>query len=223
MKNNYRRKDAVIVMIVLAVFLYAIMIILICFLALIPMIRSADPDRDGIQRYFNLIVYGTCFLVMGMNLNVFTANNLVKEKAQRIVESILAAPVGVRRMWLARSLAVFIPGLVLSEVFSLITYFAFNCFIIAPRVGFIISPLLIVNGFIIVPLLYFPLSCLVILVGLTGNPISGNIIAQVYYSALITVVINLVVRADINVGSVHCAIITLSLSVFTVLLIAVRG
>jgi len=56
-----------------------------------------------------LIVYGTGLLAMGMNLNVFTANNLVKEKAQRLFESILAGPWESARSD-GQELAVFLRG-----------------------------------------------------------------------------------------------------------------
>jgi len=41
----------------------------------------------------------------------------------------------------------------------------------------------------------------VLLVGLSANPISGNVIANVAFSVLVTLVINLVARAGLDVGS----------------------
>ena len=152
-------------------------------------------------RYLGLIVYGSGLLAMGMNLNVFTANNLVKEKTQRLFESILAGPVEARTLWLAKSLAVFLPGLVLCETFAIVSLLGVNALIVTPRMGFLASPTMIFNGLALVPILYFPLCCLVLLVGLSANPISGNVIANVAFSALVTLVINLVARGGLDVGS----------------------
>jgi hypothetical protein len=212
-RNSYRLKVAVIVMFGLSVLLIAGLIALVCVLAIVPATRSAGPNAAEVSRYLALIVYGTGLLAMGMNINVFTANNLVREKAQRLVESILAGPVGVRTLWMAKSLAVFLPGLVLCEAFAIAAFLAVNTLIVAPRMAVPISPAMIFNGLALVPILYFPLCCLVLLVGLTGNPISGNVIANIAFSVLVTLVINLVTRGGLDVGS----------SLFTLLHLALTG
>lgn len=168
-----------------------------------------------------MIVYGTGLFAMGINLNVFTANNLVKEKAQRLFESILAGPVGVRTLWMAKSLAVFLPGLVLSEAFAIGSFLGVNALIIAPRMGFLASPTMIFNGLALVPILYFPLCCLVLLVGLSANPISGNVIANIAFAALVTLVINLVSRAGLDVGSSVFTLVHLGLAGGVALLVFV--
>jgi len=212
-RNSYRLKAAVFVMFGLSVLLIAGLIALVCILAILPQTRSPNPNADAIARFLGLIVYGTGLLAMGMNLNVFTANNLVKEKAQRLFESILAGPVGVRTLWMAKSLAVFLPGLVLCEAFAIGSFLGVNGLIIAPRIGFLASPAMIFSGLALVPILYFPLCCLVLLVGLSANPIAGNVIANVAFATLVTLVINLVIRAGLDVGS----------SVFTVVHLALAG
>jgi hypothetical protein len=60
--------------------------------------------------------------------------------------------------------------------------------------------------------LFFPLSCLVILVGLAGNPVSGNVIANIAFSGLITLGINLVIRAGLDMASPAFALGNLALA-----------
>jgi hypothetical protein len=213
LRNSYRLKGAVFVMFGVSVLLIAGLMALVCVLAIVPETRSPNPNAAEAARYLGLIVYGTGLLVMGINLNVFTANNLVKEKAQRLFESILAGPVGVRTLWMAKSLAVFLPGLVFCEAFAIASFLGVNTLIIAPRMGFLASPTMIFNGLALVPILYFPLCCLVLLVGLSANPISGNVIANIAFAALVTLLINLVTRAGLDVGS----------SVFTLVHLALAG
>lgn len=198
---NYRMKSAVLVMLGLMVFFLALVLVLLCALVLIPQLRAPEPDHGEIGRYLGLILYSTALIAMGMHFNVFTANNLVKEKAQRIHESILAGPVGLRTLWAAKSLAVFLPGFIMAELLVLGVFLGLNGLLLAPRLGFLASPSLVASGFLLVPLLYLPLSFLVLLVGLSGNPVSANVIAQVLFSVLITLTINLVVRAGLDVSS----------------------
>ena len=173
-RNSYRLKVAVFLMLGLSVLLIAGLIALVCVLVIVPQVRSPSPSTAEVARYLGLIVYGSGLLAMGMNLNVFTANNLVKEKTQRLFESILAGPVEARTLWLAKSLAVFIPGFVLCEGFAIASWLAVNALFLTPRIGFLAPASMIVNGLALVPILYFPLCCLVLLVGLSANPDLGQ-------------------------------------------------
>ena len=224
-RNSYRQKAVLAVMAGLAVLLLAVLVVLVSNLAIAPLLRADAPDAAAVSRYLSLLAFGAAFIGMGMNLNVFTANSLVKEKAQGLYESLLAAPVGVRRFWSAKSLAVFLPGLVLGEAMALAVYLGVDLFLVAPRLGFLASPGMLVAAFVLVPILYLPLSYLVILVGLVGNPVSGNVIANVVFSGLITVLINLVARGGVSPDSpgfaLACACVAL---VETVLVLALgRG
>jgi len=89
---------------------------------------------------------------------------------------------------------------------------AVNSLFVTPRIGFLAPAAMIFNGLALVPILYFPLCCLVLLVGLSANPISGNVIANVAFSVLVTLVINLVARAGFDVGSSAFALAHLALA-----------
>jgi hypothetical protein len=211
-RDSYRRKAVALVMLCFSAFFVAGFVALICALVVLPLARSPDPDRGEVARYLALLVYGSGFIAMGMNLVIFTANTLVKEKAQRIYESILGGPVGVRELWMAKSLAIFLPALAISTAVSLATLLGVEGLIVAPRMGFLASSGMILNGLVLVPILFFPLSCLVILVGLAGNPVSGNVIANIAYSGLITLGINLVTRAGLDMASPAFALGNLALA-----------
>ena len=221
MRNSYRLKSAVFVMLGVAAFLIAGLIALVCVLVIVPETGSPNPNAAEVARYLGVIVYGAGLVAMGINLNVFTANNLVKEKAQRLFESILAGPVGVRTLWMAKTLAVFLPGLVLCEAFAIASFLGVNALIIAPRMGFLSSPAMIFNALALVPILYFPLCCLVLLVGLSANPIAGNVIANIAFAVLVTLVINLVIRAGLDVGSSVFTLVHLALAAGVGLLVLV--
>jgi len=210
-RNSYRLKPFVLAtMLGLAVFFIVGFVALVCALAIVPETRSANPDAAKIARYLAMLVYGSGFIAMGLNVNIFTANSLVKEKAQRIHESILGAPVGVRKLWMAKSLAVFLPGLALCELFSIATFVGVEALVIAPRMGFVVSAATLLSGLALVPIAYFPICCIVILVGLAGNPVSGNVIANVAFSTLIALTMNLATRAGLDLGSPAFALANLA-------------
>ena len=52
-------------------------------------------------------------------MNVFAFQSMTKEKSRGNIESLLATPVSVKNIWVAKSLAVFIPGMVLGEILTL--------------------------------------------------------------------------------------------------------
>lgn len=211
-RESYRHKAVVIVMLGFSVFFIAAFIALVCFFAILPQARSLEPNSGEVSRYLALLVYGSGFIAMGMNLIIFTANILVKEKAQRIYESILGGPVGVRKLWLAKSLGVFLPGLAFCEIIAIAAFLGVDALIIAPRMGFLASPAMLLNGLALVPIVYFPFCCLVILVALAGNPVSGNVIANIAFTILITLAINLVTRAGLDMGSAAFALGNIALA-----------
>jgi len=222
-RNSYRQKAVLAVMAGLALLLLAVLVALVSTLAIAPLLRSASPDVAAVSRYLSLLAFGAAFIGMGMNLNVFTANSLVKEKAQGLYESLLATPVGVRRFWSAKSLTVFLPGLAIGEAMALAVYLGVDLLLVAPRLGFLASPGMLVAAFVLVPLVYLPLSYLVILVGLVGNPVSGNVIANVVFSGLITILINVVARGGVSPESPGFALACASVAVAEAVLVLVLG
>jgi ABC-2 type transport system permease protein len=218
-RGSYRLTAAILIMLSLIVLLIAGLLALVCALAIVPQTRSADPDASEVSRYLALILYTAALVAMGMNCIVFSSNVLVKEKAQRVFESLLAAPVGVRALWMSKTLAVFLPGLVLGEGLAVAAFLAVDLFLVMPRMGFIVSPLMIFNGLALAPILYFPVCCLVFLVGLQGNPISGNVIANVVLSTMIPLITNLAARTGLDVGSSLFAACHLALSAAVGLLV----
>jgi ABC-2 type transport system permease protein len=212
MRSHARLKVAVLLTLGLSVFLIAGLIALVGLLVIVPQARSPKPNTSELARYLGLVVYGSGLLTMGLTLNVFTANNLVKEKNQRLFESVLAAPVGARTLWLARTLAVFLPGLALCEVSAAASLLVVNAFFLTLGLPVFAPASTVVCGLLLVPVLYFPLCGVVLLTGLCGNPVSGNVIANVALSAVLTLVINLVVRAGMDVGSFSFALVHLTVA-----------
>jgi ABC-2 type transport system permease protein len=196
-RNNLKLKTVGIVFIIITLMLTALVVILFCILLIEPAVNKASPDRAELELYLNLVTYTTCFLALGINLNSYGFQSMTREKTRGNIESLLATPIKIKDIWIAKALAIFIPGLVVGEIFTLITLIAVNYVYFVPSVGFIINPWIAVNSFIAAPLVYLCLGLLAYLIGLTGKPATGNIIAQIFLPVVINIVAQLMIRTDI--------------------------
>jgi ABC-type Na+ efflux pump permease subunit len=150
--------------------------------------------------YLSLILFAINLLGLGVNLNAFAFQNLTREKSRGIIQSLLATPLNEKKVWLGKSLAIFLPGLMLGELLTLIGFVTINYLFFVPKMGFIINPWIIVSSFVAVPLTYLSLTLLVYLIGLTSKPANGNVISIIFLPLIITLVINLVLRSGLNAG-----------------------
>ena len=190
-RHTFRSRSAIFVWIILVLMLSGTATTLICVFLIAPAVEAQVVDRHVVELYLTLVVYFACLMGTGLALNVFTAQPMVKEKAQRTIESLLATPLKVREIWLAKSLAIALPGMLVGDVFGLVTLVVVNCVYVVPRMGFLITPQMAICSFVVVPAIFFSLSLLVHLVGLTGDAIVGAVIAQISVSIIATLMTNL--------------------------------
>jgi hypothetical protein len=113
----------------------------------------------------------------------------------------MATPLSVKDIWIAKSLAVFIPGMVLGEILSLAALLAVNYIYFVPEIGFVYTHWMALSSFLAVPLIYLCLSLLVHLIGLTGKPATSNIVVQIFLPIVLTLMINLTVRHILDAAS----------------------
>jgi ABC-type transport system involved in multi-copper enzyme maturation permease subunit len=223
MKNNFRLRAVAIV-------LTGIVFICVVGLAVLfgtqfirPEVNAAAPSRSVLENFLGLILFITSFISIGIYASVFAFQSMTREKARGNIQALLATPINPDNIWLGKSLGVFLPGLAFAVVMTLAALLAINYIYFVPRMGFIVTPWMIVSSFIAVPLVYLALSLLVHLVGLTGKPATGNVIAQIFLPVMIALMINLAVRNMPNVGSWLFAVILLSVAaVIGVIVLAIR-
>ena len=199
-KNNLRLKIALMIYIAITIICVLGLVIAICVFLIAPEMNTGLPDRSKLELYLGLIMYSTCFISLGVNLNAFATQSMTREKSRGNIESLLATPLEAKNIWIAKSIAIFIPGLILGEVLTFIVLIAVNYIYFIPEIGFILNPWLAVSSFLVTPLIYLFLSLLFHLVALTGKPATGNVIIQVFLPVAINLIINLVVR-NILVGN----------------------
>jgi ABC-2 type transport system permease protein len=200
-KNNLKSKALTIVFVCITLMIAVGLALFFCLLLIAPAMNVSVPDRTQMELYLSLIMYTTCIICLGINMNVFAFQSMTREKSRGNIESLMATPLSVKNIWIAKSLAVFIPGMVLGEILTLSALLAVNYIYFVPKIGFVYTHWIGLASFLAVPLLYLCLSLLVHLIGMTGKPATGNVVAQIFLPITLTLMINLVLRYVLDAAS----------------------
>jgi ABC-type Na+ efflux pump permease subunit len=200
-KNVLRMKTVIVVMIPVLLICVVGVALLLCLLAIGPEMAKASPDRAILGSYLGLTVYASAFITIGITLNSTIFQTMVREKARGNLAALLATPLEVTDIWVGKSLALFIPGLVLTIVLAVLSWFIVNVIYFVPDFGFIINWQMVVNSLIAVPLMYLLFGLLVHLIGFITKPATGNIIAQVFLPVMMNLAAQLVVRGVMDANS----------------------
>jgi ABC-type transport system involved in multi-copper enzyme maturation permease subunit len=219
-RNNLRSRNLIILFVGLAVMIVVALTLIFSLCEIGPELDKASPDKSHLELYLGLIMYLACLFGVGISINVFAVPSMTKEKTRGVIESLLATPLKPKGIWLAKSLAVFLPGLVLGWIFTIIALIAINYVYIVPEMGFVITPWIVVTTFVMLPLMYFCVSLLVHLVGLTGAPQSGNTIAQFFLPIVTALVIILTTNGVLDITSGYFTLINLGIAAVIGIVIA---
>jgi ABC-2 type transport system permease protein len=211
-RNNLRLK--IIIAMLIAVVLICIigLVLAFCLLAIAPAMEAEIPDRPTLEMYLSLIIYAACLIGLGVNMDVFAFQTMTREKSRGNIESLLATPLEASHIWIAKSLAVFLPGLVLGEVLAFISLMVVNYIYFVPEIGFLLNPWIAISSFFGVPLIYLSLSMLVHLIGLTGKPATGNVIVQVFLPVFTSLMINLGIHHVLDATSWYFTLTNLGIA-----------
>jgi ABC-type Na+ efflux pump permease subunit len=116
-----------------------------------------------------------------------TSAGLVFEKQKRSLESLLATPVGMKRIWMGKSLGASLSGTLVGLVMSVVAYCIIAFAEVYPKIHVAIAPggLAFLSGLVLVPITVFLVSLLVSYIQLVAtNPRMGNLV----YGLLLLVV-----------------------------------
>lgn len=194
MRTSFRSRAVAAVIAGVALMCVSGLTVLFGTLFIRPEVNKAAPDRSLLENYLGLVLFATSFICIGIYASVFAFQSLTREKERGCIQALLATPATPRDVWLGKSLGVFLPGLAFAVVTTLAAFLGVSCAYFIPDIGFIITPGMIVTSFVAVPLVYLAMTLVVHLVGLTGRPATGNVIAQVFLPVIVSLMINLGVR-----------------------------
>ncbi len=134
----------------------------------VPDIATAMPM---IEMIIGLIAYFLPLAVLMTFIWGFSNMVVIKEKVDGNIESLLATPMNPMEIWIGKSMAIFLPGYIISVLSTLIILLSVNFIIIIPATGDFILPvqsLLLI--FLINPLLFLALLLFIVLFSLANNP-----------------------------------------------------
>jgi ABC-2 type transport system permease protein len=181
-------------------------------------------DPAELANYLAMATYAATFLGCGLNMNVFTAGPLIREKRQRTLESVLATPAPLRGIWAARSFAVFLPSLVVGTVVGLISFLIWYAQLTAGGITPELPPVAFVSSFAVVPIVYLALSFLAQLIGLIGDAVGVNVLSSVFFPAVLSPMSNLAGRRVIPATSWWFVLVHVGLAlILTLVVFLLRG
>ncbi len=127
--------------------------------------------RPMLELILGLIAYFLPLTVLMAFIWAFSSLPVVKEKVNGNIASLMATTLTPREIWWGKSLAIFIPGYVISVISTMIVLVAVNLFVIVPATGDFLLPLpLFLLSLILNPLLLLGLLLFIILFSLANNP-----------------------------------------------------
>jgi ABC-2 type transport system permease protein len=212
LRSNMRLKVTIAVSVAVVLICIIGLFVAFCLLLITPAVQTVAPDIYKLETYLSLIIYAVCLIGLGVNMNAFAFQTMTREKSRGHIEALLATPLKASHIWIAKSLAVFLPGLVLGEILALLSLLLVNYIYFIPKTGFLLTLSIAVTGFVAVPLVYLSISLLVHLIGLTGKPATGNVIVQVFLPVFAALMINLGVRGVLDATSWQFTLVNLSIA-----------
>ena len=130
-----------------------------------------EAARPWLELIMGLIVYFLPLFVLIAFIWAFASLPITKEKVNGNIECLLATPLSPTALWMGKSLAIFLPGFVISVVATLVVVLAVNFTTITPATGdFVLPAPVLLIGFLINPLLFFGLLLFIVLFSLANNP-----------------------------------------------------
>ncbi len=118
-----------------------------------------QPDsaelRHAIQSFLCNIVYTLPLVLTMLFCSFLTAYSVTMDKAKRTLESLLATPLSLRQIWVGKSLAVALPGIVITLFILLLVLVVLNMVFVVPAIHSFIVPsaLSLVTALITIPVM----------------------------------------------------------------------
>jgi ABC-2 type transport system permease protein len=141
--------------------------------------QGADTTalREESRSYLNVIMYTLPMTLSMLFCTYLSAYALILEKAKRTLESLLSTPASLRQVWISKSMAVFMPSMVIAIFVLVVSVIALNVAVIIPKTGDFALPgvLPTITALLIIPVVTFGVVLVVSLLQLImSNPRIGN-------------------------------------------------
>lgn len=134
-------------------------------------LQVKEAAKPMLELIMGLISYFFPLFILMTFIWSFANFPIIKEKANGNIESLLATTLSPKEIFIGKSLAIFLPGFVISTVSTLIVLFSVNLITIRPVTGSLFLPVpLLLTSLVINPLLLLGLLLFIVLYSLARNP-----------------------------------------------------
>jgi len=152
------------------------------YTALVNRLLEQNAGQDAIhqasQIFLNSLAYTLPLMYSILICSIFAAYSVIVDKAKHNLDSLMATPVSLKKIWIAKSLAVTLPSVLIALAVSIVGYIAINIMRVVPLAGgFIVpDPAAIISAFILVPVLILAVVLIVVYLQLIlPNPRIANL------------------------------------------------
>lgn len=155
--------------------LFAAITIVASVIIVIVLRRQELPGKESVNPMLEMIIgligYFLPLSVLMTFIWAFANLTIIQEKLKGNIESLLATPLNPKEIWIGKTIAIFLPGYIISVVYTLVIILTVNFVVIIPATGNFILPVpLMLISILISPLLFLALLLFVVLFSLVNNP-----------------------------------------------------
>jgi ABC-type Na+ efflux pump permease subunit len=151
------------------------------YMALANQVKNSNGGHAALvqvsQFYINSLINTLPLWYAVFICTIFAAYSVIVDKARRNLESLMATPVSLNQIWMAKTLAVAFPSIVIALIETLLVYLVMSFAVISPTVGSVLIPdaVAIVTAVVLAPVLIFVIVAIVIYFQLVmANPRIAN-------------------------------------------------
>lgn len=123
---------------------------------------------------------------------------MTRQKTTGVIVSLMATPVGARRLWWTRAVALWLPSLGAGTLAAAGVLLALATLALPDGMALAVPGWTAAATWLVVPLAYLALSLVVTAVGLTSSPNAANAIGIAYYAGGSALLGNVMARAGLG-------------------------
>ncbi len=212
LKENLKRKELLILLGVMVVTIIPVMLGMSFGFKAILAEGPGEEMQVKLSWIMGMTCYLSAFLAVGIGVIIFISDPVTKEKARGTIESLMATPLKAKNVWLGKSLAAFLPSLILGLVLTFIIVAMLNYLYVMPAIHHFVLPApAAISSFLLVPFIFLGLTLLVMCIAMMSNPHYALAIAIIVFVAGASVIPQLWSRGTINFLSLDFVLINLGL------------
>jgi len=167
--------------------------------AINPIIKTGKMNSEMFSYIIGVLAYSTAVIVAGINYSILFGTPFTREKVRGNIESLLASGTSVKKVWFAKSIALFIPGFIMQIIFSFGIIAFGNLFYASHGYKFILNTSLIISTYIAIPVMYFGLSLIMNIIGLLGKVADAVPISIILVAGVPAVMIRVAFKSSPNI------------------------